>query len=108
MFTKYDLAKVQENVERIDQERRKRGPYKRGPKSTEPETPVVGVYEAAPPPSNLKRLHSNIYDREALADFIVDEQRLWRAQKHFDRLTTAEGMRTKTAFRLMLATYAEI
>ena len=58
--------------------------------------------------ADIKRLHSNIYDREALADFIIDEQRLWRAQKHFDRLTTAEGMRTKTAFRLMLATYAEI
>jgi hypothetical protein len=45
-----------------------RGPYKRGTKSTETAS-VVGVYEDAPPPSKLTRLHTNIYDREALTDF---------------------------------------
>ena len=42
--------------------------YKKGPKSTEA-APVVGVYEAAPPPSKMARLHQNIYNREALTDF---------------------------------------
>lgn len=52
----------------------KRGPYKRGPKSTETAS-VVGVYEEAPAekPGNLVRMSGNVYDRpelEAVCEWI--------------------------------------
>ncbi len=104
MFTKYDLAKVQENVERIDQERRKRGPYKRGPKSTEPETPVVGVYEEAPAakPGNLVRMSGNVYNRpelEAVSEWIKLPSPMYAASLlHFFDVAKIVGATDRGAF----------
>ena len=96
-MSKQTILNYESSAASLNSEPGKRGPYKRGPKSTET-TPVVGVYEDPQGPIIVPRNNiPNRYDREALADFYKD-QSLDEARAHFDELVFSEGFSEKECF----------